>query len=531
MEIILAGYNLDRELIARLTRIAKDAAAAGSAAPEASSSADSVLDPDALTPETLSAAYARISRDPRPIPELRRHAVSDVARARRSNRRIIFGFGHASVAEHAVFNFDILGLSRLAVEALEASRLGSYTEKSQRYILLDRDSVIPPEIAGGPLEASFRELLELQQSGYRRAYERLAAHLQQTQPSRWGDDAGRQELEGAAKEDARYFLGLATAGQLGATLNARTLEATVRRLAADPLAEARELGKRLYEAVAPVAPSLVRYTSPDPNRVETPEALCARLHALECGCDAAFEDCPRTRARADGEQSADPGCGSRPEDPASFAPVRLVATTADAETLLLAALLHGCVGISWEEAVGRVAKLAETAREALFVESLRRLSPHDLPLRAFELPVFTYELVTSASCFAQLKRHRMATLLPQAYRPELGVTVPPAFREVGIVEEYAEVCRHSEALYDRIRVAAPHAAAYALTNGHRRRVLFQANARELYHLARLRLDEHAQWDIRALARVMIREARARFPLMMMLAMGKDEFVRGRGAGE
>jgi thymidylate synthase ThyX len=133
----------------------------------------------------------------------------------------------------------------------------------------------------------------------------------------------------------------------------------------------------------------------------------------------------------------------------------------------------------------------------------------------------------SASCFAQLKRHRMATLLPQPYAPELGVTEPDAFAAAGISESYAETCRSAQPVYDKLRELAPAAAAYALTNGHRRRVLFRANARELYHFASLRLDRHAQWDIRRVAEEMIRLARERMPLAMLLAAGKDRFAEVR----
>ena len=72
-----------------------------------------------MTPETLSASYARISRDPRSVDKLRAVARTEVAKARRSNRNIIFKMGHHSIAEHAVFNFDILGVSRLALEEIE----------------------------------------------------------------------------------------------------------------------------------------------------------------------------------------------------------------------------------------------------------------------------------------------------------------------------------------------------------------------------------------------------------------------------
>jgi len=470
MEVVLAGYNLDRDLIARL--------AEGAAASDA----------DALTPETLSAAYARVSRDPRPIPELRADARTDVAQARRSNRRIIFGFGHASVAEHAVFNLDLLGLSRLALEALEATRIGSYTEKSQRYILLDRDFVVPAEIAGGAHEGAFRDLVLRQQEAYQRAHQVL------------GELAGEE----TAREDARYCLGLSATGQVGATLNARSLEATVRRLAADPRAEVRELAERLHAAVAGVAPSLVRYTEPTPQRAETPECMTKLLTGWG-------------RPVETGELVPD----------AHQPPVRLLSVTPDAEERVLAALIHGCGSLPWSAALERVRNLSDEQCRTLVDESLRRMDAHESPLRAFELVVAGYEVVLSASAFAQLKRHRMATLLPQAYDPALGITVPPSFEAAGLKPLLHEVAEASGALHDAIAEELPAIAAYALTNAHRRRVLFHANVRELYHLARLRLDAHAQWDIRGIARLMISQAREKLPRLMQLAEGRDALEAAR----
>ncbi|MDR1324218.1 MAG: FAD-dependent thymidylate synthase, partial [Candidatus Margulisbacteria bacterium] len=120
----MAGYNLDAEVIAELKKNNPR---------------------QDVTPETLSAAYARISRDSRPINELRQAARAEVEKSRKSNQKIIFGLGHSSVAEHAVFNFDVIDVSRRAMEELEKFRLCSYTEKSQRYITLDSAYITPPE--------------------------------------------------------------------------------------------------------------------------------------------------------------------------------------------------------------------------------------------------------------------------------------------------------------------------------------------------------------------------------------------------
>ena len=146
MKVVLAGYNVDREALDEVRR-----------------AAPARLD---LTPETLSASYARISRDARPVDELRRAARAEVDKARRSNRAIIFKMGHHSVAEHAVFNFDIMGVSRLAIEEIEKFRLGSYTEKSQRYITLGSDFVIPEEIVEAGLKDLFVTTIKAQNALY-----------------------------------------------------------------------------------------------------------------------------------------------------------------------------------------------------------------------------------------------------------------------------------------------------------------------------------------------------------------------------
>jgi thymidylate synthase ThyX len=51
----------------------------------------------------------------------------------------------------------------------------------------------------------------------------------------------------------------------------------------------------------------------------------------------------------------------------------------------------------------------------------------------------------------------------------------------------------------------------------------KVNARELYHMARLRADRHAQWDIRELTEKMLAAARSVMPLTLLLATGKDGF--------
>jgi flavin-dependent thymidylate synthase len=162
-------------------------------------------------------------------------------------------------------------------------------------------------------------------------------------------------------------------------------------------------------------------------------------------------------------------------------------------------------------------------KKAFFKTAFANLQVHDAVLRELENVDLQFELILSSSCFAQLKRHRMSTIIAQNYSPQLGVTVPPSIKAIGQQKNFMEIMRHTQNAYEQIRKKAPSAAAYILTNAHRKRVLMKFNARELYHLARLRADQHAQWDIRDLTKKMLQQAKKVMPLTLMMACGKDNF--------
>ena len=525
MKVILAGYNIDYETILDLEDLCEDI--------------------EELTPETIAAAYARISRSPKAVHELRAAARGEVDKARQSNRNIVFEMGHSSIAEHAVFNIDVLGVSRLLVEDIEKFRLCSYTEKSQRYVLFKDDFVIPAEIKKAGLEAPFAETIRRQNECYHACYDRLRPHVFAKHPDLAADPANRSLLEGWAKEDARYAIALATETQLGMTLNARNLELMLRRLAAHPLAEARDFSAALFKSTKSVAPSLVRYTeATDYDRltrqelreiasglkpapplqsalpVQPPENDLYCHSGLDKPAPAGFK--PGESGQSLKNMKSAPVFAGGPlleELPA----VTLVHATPDADLWVLAGLIHSSSDRSLQECFIMAGQMDEQQRLDMMRTALRHIRAYDPVLREFEHVDLLFELTVSASCFAQLKRHRMATLTVQDYDPALGFTMPPAIREIGMEGSFMDIINRTNEIYGQLRKAAFAAAPYILTNAHRRRVALKVNARELYHMARLRADRHAQWDIRQLTEKMLAAARSVMPLTLLLATGKDGF--------
>ncbi len=90
-----------------------------------------LLSPKQLSPETIAVAFAKTSRSPESFREIAAELTDK--QSAQFHEKWVVGYGHASVAEHAVLHIAIENVSRLAVECIESNRLASYTEKSTRY--------------------------------------------------------------------------------------------------------------------------------------------------------------------------------------------------------------------------------------------------------------------------------------------------------------------------------------------------------------------------------------------------------------
>ncbi|MDP8233729.1 MAG: FAD-dependent thymidylate synthase [Candidatus Saelkia tenebricola] len=478
MKIYLAGYNVDAGVLDELN--------------------ENRGGREDFTPEVISAAYARISRDPRAINEIRVDARGEVERARRSNSSIIFKMGHHSVAEHAVFNLDILGVSRFAMEELEKFRLCSYTEKSQRYITLEDDFVIPEEIKQTSLEDVFVDMIHRQNNAYFKLFEKLKEHVFKKHVDLARDPKNHSLLEGWAKEDARYITSLATESQVGQTINARNLELLLRRFASHDLAEIRQLGRAMYKCVANVAPSVIIFH--EANDLDSKTFSELKKFAREM---------------------IDPG--SQPITDDSGEGVRLVEFTEKGDQIIAASLLHVASRLPYERCKSIVKNLSEDKQEDIFKTTWSNMQFYDSMPREFEYVNLSFNIILSAACFGQLKRHRMSTITAQPYDIKLGLTIPESIKEIGMDKYFQEIVDQTNDVYSKIKSENPQAAPYVLTNSHRKRVLIRLNARELYHVSRLREDAHAQWDIQNISCVMSSQAKQVMPLTFALIGGKDKY--------
>ncbi len=456
MKVKLAGYNIDTSLIKQLPDVNK------------------------ATPEVLSAAYARISRSAKNVTELRKESLEEIDKARKSNQKIIYEMGHSSVAEHAVFNFDIIGISRYLAEYVQQSRLASFTEKSQRYVTLEGDYVIPREIADHPIKTQYVSLIEELNQLYQHLYAQ-AIELPEVQALEH-----RRDREGRAKEDARYFLPLATETQMGMTINARNLEKMLKRLDCLQFQEAGDLKALLLKEIQPVAPSLIRYTQAEPyekNRI--------------------FQE-------------------SRIQ-PIDIQKTRLIDYDHNIDTKILAHLLFQDRGGTIRGWMDVFEELDQAFQKRFYDKLFEGMKSYHTVPRAFEYVNFSFETVMSATCFAQFKRHRIATILRSPYQLSDGIVIPPLLRNL-LSDDQIDVLQNKVSeMFNSLEVINPAISPYILLNAQKLQVIYQMNLREIYHFVRLRSDSHAHWEIRNLSNKMIELLKDKCPLASSRLMGKDQF--------
>jgi flavin-dependent thymidylate synthase len=449
---------------------------------------------NAATPEVIAASYARVSHSPKGLDQLREEAVREVEKARRTNERIVYRMGHSSVAEHAVFNIDIEGASRLLVEFIEGHRLASYTERSQRYVSFsDADPFIPGELSGS---RTGDRLAELDRDKFR-LYRKLE-----------GDPALQGKYDKALLEQARYVLGLTCPTDIGMTANAREAEYIISRGLAHPLGEVRSFAEKLLDATATLAPSLVKYTSPVEYESDVSREIKEMVKKLVK--DRRVEKVPDQPGHFVHKEKR--VCGEMPspcEDP---------------ESEIAAAIIFQASDLPFGECRCVARELTDEGLMDLLTPVFSHYPPHAPLPRSFEMMDVTFHFPLSASAFAQLKRHRMATLIPQSYLPDEWETPPIMTEDPDVTRQYWDLMSRSRDLHEEIRgEIGEEQAAYALSNGHRRRVVFKLNLRELYHFVRLRSDIHAQEEIRKISERIVCEMRKHYPVVTALLCGKDRY--------
>jgi thymidylate synthase ThyX len=445
-----------------------------------------LLDPQKLRPETIAVTFAKTSRSPQSFREIAAELTDE--KSSEFNEKWVVGYGHSSVAEHAVLHLAIENISRLAVECLESNRLASYTEKSTRYQKWSQDDFfIPEELKGTSLLPNYLDTCRHLFSTYRQALSAVRDHFLKMYPPESGQNEGAWERKYRSEyiDVCRFLLPAASLANVGMTINARGLEHAIQKMLSHPLAEVRAIGSEIKAVAITETPSLVKYADAVPYLEETRRDLLV------------FNESRTIDAIVTSDL---PGC-------------RLISFDPDCELNILAAALFRFSSGDILALRERVCSLTESDRCALALKVMGGRSPHDAPLRELEYSSFVFELLVDQGAYFEIKRHRMMTQTPQALTANLGYAVPRMIVESGFEIPYREAMEKAGTGYRQIARENPEAASYLVPNGYNRRMLMSLNLRSADHFIALRTAPNAHFSVRRMAHWMAQEIRARLPVL------------------
>lgn len=441
-----------------------------------------LLSPRELSPETIAVAFAKTSRSPESFREIA-NGLTDEASAK-FHQRWVVGYGHASVAEHAVLHIAIENVSRLAVECIESNRLASYTEKSTRYQKWEEDGFfIPTELDGHRLRERYVKTCKLLFDTYAQSLMCLRATVLAHNPQRTGesDETYDRRIRPQYVDSCRFLLPAASLANLGMTANARVLEHAISKMLSHSLEEVQQIGEELKLVAVKEVPTLLKYASPERSQTEKVEY------------NLAFS----------GQSPTSPGqdwC-------------RLIDFDPEGENKILAAALYHQGGMTFNEALEAVRSAPLKQRTQLAEKLLGQLGEHDNGPRELEHTAYIFDMVIDQGGYAEFKRHRMMTQTPQALTTNLGYAIPRQISLAGFEQQYRFTMQSAAEAFEQLSRWNPQVAAYIVPNGFKRRILFSLNLREAFAFCKLRSAANAHFSMRRMAQRVAEEIRRVHPLL------------------
>jgi len=442
-----------------------------------------------LPPETIAVAFAKTSRFPDSFRDIAAELTDE--KSAQFHEKWVVGYGHASVAEHAVLHLAIENASRVAMEAIESNRLASYTEKSTRYQKWDPEAFhIPAELDGHHLREEYIATCRMLFETYAASLEPIKAMIAARYPRREDerDNAYDRRIRSRYVDVCRFILPAASLANVGVTANARVIENAIRKWLSSPLTEVREIGETVKQVAQGELPTLVKYAEAVGYLLETSKA---------------FNPTPLPDGRDEGGKWC-----------------TLIDYDQNGEDKILAAALYRFGNMSFAEAMKKASDGSE--REKLADALLGKLGRYDVPLRELEHCTYTFDLVMDQGAYAEFKRHRMITQTPQLQTAALGYATPRLITEAGYGTQYETAMDAAKSMWEKLVEFNPYVAQYVIPNGFNRRVLATFNLREAYAFCQLRAASNAHFSIRRVAQRIFEEIACAHPLLTKYMRLPDE---------
>jgi thymidylate synthase ThyX len=442
-------------------------------------------------------------------------------------------------------------VSNVAVKEIEDCRLGSYIEKSTRYVAFDKK--LPngefmffkdPDILDSKYGDDYLKLMNGLFNSYSSNIGKMSSLMKdQNQIDKISfkindktiriseltkeieEQSGISETdltkayENSIKANAldflRDYLPMSTLTHVGMSMDGRTYENMLNKMLSSPLSECRFIAKRLNGELGMIIPSLVK-------RVTDAHGSSFQKFLSERNASAFNYTKELANGLVDKGQNVDlvEYKGQESAEPDK-----------DLQIAVLSAILYRYSnGASIRQIREMLNKMDDAQRKKLISDYVGvRNNRRHKPGRAFENAEYLFDLKGRIGIYRDLQRHRIGTQERQNFGTELGYETRKEFDQIGIGDDYRSKMAEVEELYKNLKESLPYQAQYVVTFGFNIRWYYRLNARQLYHLCELRSSQQGHPDYRKIVQTMAMKVKEVHPTVIehMKYLDMSEKTLGR----
>lgn len=454
------------------------------------------------TEEELAVIFAKVSRNPGSFEELARSVTEEGAGDFHRKWTVsVEGYGHSSVAEHAIIHMAVENVSSLDGDFITDNRLASFTEFSARFKGRQSTSYFTPDVIkkNSRLLKRWKEVHNL--------IFKVNEDLMKKGMGYVACDEAKEKCPDrltGPKVVSDQFKNLLPASRLtsiAVTMNAREAEHLIKKFLSSEYPSLVKLGKLFKKECLKVSPTLVKYAQPSEYLTITRKGLSTLISKRELRKD--YYDVDEKVRRVtllDYDKYAD-------------------------EKVIASALYQDPRSGSFEDLLAILKKVPKSEKESYIKNILGKLGRWDTPIRALEMPndyLVEYPAMTYGD-WREYKRHRMQSYQAKDLDIKWGYMIPPLAYEMddskdskyhGTVEVIKKVIDEAEKLFKEVSKTDPISARYLVTRFHYRPAIAKFNVREAYHLLKLRTSANAHPFIRRLMWPLFDELQKVNPVLM-----------------
>lgn len=429
--------------------------------------------------EVIAVAFAKCSRDPRPFDVIVEELDAD--KSRQFHERWVVGYGHGSVAEHAVAHIALENVSILATKVIEDTRLASYTEKSTRYQIMEAGKCYRPKNLAPASEVFFETAVNALFNAYATATEKISEMMRQRFPKgeKESDFLYENKIKSKTCDVTRYLLPAGTYTQLGTTMNSRSLEHCISKLLSSQLQEMQEIGKEIKDVSLKELPTLVKYAAENKFSMEYTKLLL--------------------------------DVAKQVPDKKSFKDVELVRWTPDTIQRIVSAFLYSNSELPYLAVAEHVTGMRWEDRTKAIETIMSRRGPHDPAPREFEEALLSFDVLVDYGAYRDIQRHRIMNQTPQLLTTNHSYDIPEEFEQAGVKDVYVKAMDLAKRAFDAISKDNPLEAQYVVPLGYKMRLMMTMNMREAFHFCELRSKKQGHISYRIVAQKMADEINNRYP--------------------